>query len=152
MWLISGMNNVYSLVKKTACKTAEERKHSRHPPWTVRIDADNENDDEARHQATGEACAPHLFIYLNVNKLFEIGVITTDTKEVKITSCVGNCFVAFISIFEIFQIGFNPIWFDVLALFEHCLLGMDFRSNSKHTNIACLAFLKEFDTELKAIL
>ena len=148
MRFLAAMNHVYAVAKKST-KTPGERHQTRHPPWTDRIDADIEKDDTIRAEAHGIAMAPYLFIYFDNNYAFEGGIVCTDTKEIRVKSCVTNCFVVFLALFEIFQIGFNPQWYDVLAFMEHALLEMEFKTNSPQPGMGVLELIRDFDNRMK---
>ncbi len=96
-------------------------------PWSVRIDVGNCDEDALHGNVHCERAAPYLFLYFNAAFAFEGGIICADGHKFKVLTCVSNAILSYISIFHVFQVGFNESVFNFLATLEHLLLGAPFK-------------------------
>ena len=119
--LVHALDYMFDICKKAGGGRKDQK------PWAVRVDVDNREEDPCHEKVHCAQAAPVLFLYFNAGYVFDGAIICADKHKIKIDSCVSNSILCYISVFHVFQVGFNENVFNFLAVLEHLLLGAPYK-------------------------
>lgn len=118
--VLNALDYLYEVCKKATLKKGTK-------PWAVRVDIEKPEDDPFHEKVHCPRAAPVLFLYFDAGYMFEKAVICADEHKFMVDSCVSNAVLCYMSVFHVFQVGFNENIFNFLAVLEHLLLGAPYK-------------------------